>query len=616
MILALLTTTLPVLPALAAGNLDLKPTEGKIGDSVEVYGYGFNNSTPHDIYFSNQDKAVGALIDTDVTTYKLVKTNVQTDDVEGTLSGYYFTVPDKLTDRSGNDVKVRNGTYYVYMTLGNQKTIVGREQFTVKGAGTITLNTVTGTVGAEVVIGGQGFGNQENITVRYNGNPVNIASGATKTDSVGTFADTKIVVPASPAGQNTITVAGASSGALVDATFTVQPKITLSQQSGATGSTVTVSGTGFGASLTASVTFDNTEVASKNTDSAGAFQVNFTVPSKPAASYDVAAKDGNGNTATSVKFTIAPSTVSVSPATGFPGMDITVSGRGFQINKEVAIAFGNTIITTPNNKPTADSTGNFSIILKVPVVTTGTYKIKAGDGTNTAETDFSVTTGAAINPVTSTDSPGHVGMQVTINGEGFIAGRKATVSYDGQEMATPTVKDDGTFTATLTVPAGKSGEHTITVTDGNNPQTLKFIMEANTPPVPAPLKPEMDIKAESLTFFDWQDVTDPSGVTYTLRVAAKADFSTIVFEKKGLTTSEYTLTRAERLPPVNRDSPYYWHVKAVDGAGNESQWSGAGKYYLGSTFSLPQKAIYILLGAGILLFGIFGFWLGRKTAYY
>jgi hypothetical protein len=52
-----------------------------------------------------------------------------------------------------------------------------------------------------------------------------------------------------------------------------------------------------------------------------------------------------------------------------------------------------------------------------------------------------------------------------------------------------------------------------------------------------------------------------------------------VLEKK-LTGSEYTLTREEKLAAVKRESPYYWSVKAIDGAANESEWSAPGSFYV------------------------------------
>jgi hypothetical protein len=146
-------------------------------------------------------------------------------------------------------------------------------------------------------------------------------------------------------------------------------------------------------------------------------------------------------------------------------------------------------------------------------------------------------------------------------------------------------------------------------------------MESETPPTPQPLLPEMGVKAEQPVQFDWEDVTDDSlPVTYSLQIASRQDFTanSIVLEKTALTESEYTLTKAEQLEPVSKEEPYYWIVKAIDGASNESQWTGTGIFYVGASLGLdmPSWIIYLLLGVGGVVIGIIGFWLGRRTAYY
>jgi len=124
----------------------------------------------------------------------------------------------------------------------------------------------------------------------------------------------------------------------------------------------------------------------------------------------------------------------------------------------------------------------------------------------------------------------------------------------------------------------------------------------------------MGIKAEQPVVFDWQDVTDPSGVTYTLQLARNENFTDIVL-KKELTQSKYTMTEAEELESTKKDEPYWWRVKATDGATNESGWSGAGSFYVGFVFALPDWAIYLLMGVGGLLLFFIGFFVGRRTGY-
>jgi len=90
----------------------------------------------------------------------------------------------------------------------------------------------------------------------------------------------------------------------------------------------------------------------------------------------------------------------------------------------------------------------------------------------------------------------------------------------------------------------------------------------------------------------------------------------MVLEKTGITESEYTLTSEESLASVERENPYSWRVKAVDGASNESGWTGTVSFYVGFAFDWPSWLTYTLLGLGAVLLGVFGFWLGRRTAPY
>jgi hypothetical protein len=69
--------------------------------------------------------------------------------------------------------------------------------------------------------------------------------------------------------------------------------------------------------------------------------------------------------------------------------------------------------------------------------------------------------------------------------------------------------------------------------------------------------------------FEWADVSDPSGVYYSLQISSQSDFATTVLSKEGLVESKYTLTDDEAL----LRGKYYWRIKAVDGAGNDSGWT-------------------------------------------
>ena len=104
----------------------------------------------------------------------------------------------------------------------------------------------------------------------------------------------------------------------------------------------------------------------------------------------------------------------------------------------------------------------------------------------------------------------------------------------------------------------------------NESAVWKFTIDTVPPGVPVPLAPlNGNTVNENTPIFDWSDVTDPSGVTYMLEVAADNAFSVPVLSKTGLTASTYPLTAAEAL----QNGTYYWHVMAIDGANNYGDFS-------------------------------------------
>jgi len=351
------------------------------------------------------------------------------------------------------------------------------------------------------------------------------------------------------------------------------------------------------------------ESGDTETDKDGEFKLTIIIPPSPAGAntIKVEVKNDEGE----VEFTVKPGEASISATSGMIGDRVAISGTGFGASSDVTVTFGDNEVATGET----DRDGNLSIPFDVPAVGAGKYvvEVKDDDG-NSAKFEFTMSTDISVSPVTSAASPGHIGTEITISGTGFKPNVTITITYASTPVVfTTQSEDDGSFSYTLKVPKSDPGEHTITATDGVNSLEVTFFMESQAPPIPEPLLPAMGDKPEQPITFDWRDVSDPSGVTYTLQVATDKAFNDIVFEEVGLTESKYTLE--VELESTKKDEPYWWRVKAIDGVGNESGWTGAGSFDVGFVFDMPTWAIYLLIGLGGVALFFIGFFVGRRTGY-
>jgi hypothetical protein len=585
-ILCLLIIAIPATPVLAQ-TIYCTPTSGTVGTVVTVTGYGFDpatHPTVHIFFDSTYVAVVSVLAGGSFTTSFSVST---------------YTTPGT------HYVTARDGPTYATSTQ------LAMAYFTVT-ARQITLSPSSGYVGDTVTVSGTGFNASSTVTIYFD----TTAVGTATTNTSGAFSGATFTVPDSYRGTHTVKGSDAS-GDSTGVNFTILQKITVTPASGAVGDTVTVSGTGFTASSSITFYFNTQSVSADTTttNANGSFTNNtFTIPSSSRGSYTIEAEDASGYSATAT-FTIGQK-IAITPATGIPGTLVTISGTGFRASQTITITYNAVAVTTNPAVITTGATGSFTATFNVPAGLAGTHPVEATDGTYSYSADFVATADATISQTTSTASPGYVGMELTITGTGFIPNATVTITYATEPvvLATATTDENGAFSAVITIPPSVGGSHTITVTDALTTKQFVFVMESEAPPAPTLLLPEADDKAKGEAYFDWEDVDDDSGVTYTLWIASDAGFSQVVLEKDGLTDSEYTLTEEEKLESVGKDEPYYWSVKAIDGASNEGPWANAWSFRVG--FQWPKFVgwpLYTLLGfVGLLLF-ILGFWMGRRS---
>ena len=661
-ILSLLLVTVPVTPVLAAA-ITLDPDNGLPGTNVRVSGTGFTaghtiaiyfggtpikleeiTSTTFDIDFNVPDDAgpgsyiVGVydlnaadptqILDSDWFT--VIGGVIDLDPEEGPvgtgveISGDNFSDRDDITiEYDGDEIGIQSGdsrtdtdgefTSIIIIpestrgdhtiTVEDESGIIAEAEFTVEPE--ITITPTSGVGGEKVAVRGTGFRASRSVTIIFDGNTVTTSPTSVRTNGNGSFSASFDI----PIGTRGIYEVEASDGTYeASAAFALSVSFNISQTSGYVGTGITVNGTGFRASRSISITFDNIQVGTTTTNTNGNFTGSFLVPGLGSGTYEVEVSDGV-NTG-SADFTVLLS-FSISQTSGYVGTEIVVSGTGFKPSESINITFGNIQVETI----TSDASGNFTKSFLVPGIASGTYEVEVSDGVNEGNADFTVLISASLSPATSQASPGSVGTELTISGVGFKPSGTITIKYDDTQIATAPADSSGVFSITFSVPPGIGGDHNITASDTYNTKEFTFTMESTPPPIPMPLLPEMTSKAKGEAYFDWEGVIDSSGVTYTLQVASDADFNDIVLAKTGLTDSEYTITEEEKLESVSKEEPYYWRVRAIDGASNESAWTGVGSFRVGFIFSMPGWVIYLLFGIGTLAFGVFGFWLGRRTAY-
>ncbi len=545
LLLGMLLSPLTALPAPAAnGSLTLSPTQGTVGTAVSIpstCGYGAG-------------------------TYQLIWDEDQII-AEGTISqgcvSVTFVVPEAPRGKHKVTLKVTD------------KVLSG--EFTVLAS--ISMTPLKATVGSEVTVSGKGFNaNESGIQVLYDGNPVKTGISASGRGSW----EATFKVPASVRGNHRVSAQGTTPATEVgELTFSVVPSIGINPASGSVGSVVSIAGTGFTSGETnIRVTYDGiTAKSGIAADATGSWQSSFSVPASARGSHDVGAAGGvtPEEEIAKVSFTVSP-VIKVEPASGYlgdaiyVGDSLWVNGIGFEANESgIRVTFDGTQLAS---NIVADAKGSWSTKIMVPPAVQGKHAIAASGNVNkpgeVPEVMVVVSPKVEINP-----AAGAVGEEVMLSGSGFAASQALIISYDGNQVTASAATDSrGNFAARFKVPPSTAGDHTITVADAAmSVSSVKFTVESTPPPVPRPLLPEagsrLGVIGKTVVSFDWEEVTDPSGISYTLEVSPTGDFSGVVLRRDGLTASEYTLSKKEALSR----GKYYWRVKAVDGAGNESEWA-------------------------------------------
>jgi len=408
------------------------------------------------------------------------------------------------------------------------------------------------------------------------------------------------------------------------AKFTVTSgEIGIDPEEGVVGDEVEINGEGFRPNQEISVEYDGAAVdiisGKSETDIQGNFLGSVIVPASVTGDHTITVSDESGDW-DEVEFTVKPKLVLDPGEQGIGGV-VVANGTGFSENEAMTLTVGNLKADPITGSLATDGLGSFNCSFLVPFFDScGPRNVGVDDseGTRLFNAQLVVLAGITLSQ-TSPASPGYIGMEVIVRGIGFASGADVIISYaindEAIPVATAKADENGKLSAGFTAPPSAAGSHVVTATDGVITVTSLFIMESKAPPFPRLLLPEIGSKSPAKAYFDWDDVTDLSGVSYTLQVATDDSFTTIVLEKKGLLQSEYALSGGEKLAPTKANAPYYWRVRAVDGASNEGDWSPSGLFSVGSSW-LSNRLLYVFCGLGVALLVSGIFWLRRRRPRY
>ncbi len=563
--------------------INVSPITGIAGDGITVTGSSFGAGATATLYFDNVSQSTVLI------------------GIDGSFT-ISFDIPASTT-----------GVHII----GVEDTAGRSAMASVSVTPEMTMTPATGATGDGVTVRGTGFGASKNITILYGNSAVTLTIPIT-TGTNGSFIGS-FDVPPIPGGGYTVTVTDGTSE--LTTSFTVVAGAIINPTSGEVGDRVGIASQGFGANKNITIMYGNAVIeptAPIMTDSSGIFSGGFVIPAIPGGTAALSISDGT--ISVSVNLTVGAS-IAINPTSGGMGDGVGIAGYGFGANKAVTILINN-IPVTPLAPITTSSGGSFNGSFYIPAMPGGAAIITINDGTITKTTDFTVgTSDISISPKTSNASPGHIGAEITISGDGFAADAPIEVTYDGAVLATDPDKtgSNGSFTATFKILQGTAGEHTVIVSiSGVEVEQFTFIMESTPPPIPDLAIVYFSKKAEPPIRFDWGEVEDESlPVTYNLEIYTVVGNTEItVIEHLGLDATEYTLTEAEvlMLVPLEKNEYYYWHVNAEDGAGNVSVYSSADTFYIGGE-GWPGWLMWLWIGLGGLAVFIFALWLGRRIAY-
>jgi len=483
----------------------------------------------------------------------------------------------------------------------------------------ITLSPSSGVPGEEVTVRGYNFTADEWVDIYFYLNGARTRVADEETNSSGYFRVT-FIVPESYKGTHDV-FAEDEDDVTAYEDFTVEPGLTVSPDNGPVGTNVTVEGQGFAEDEEDIELWYDDEVIEDDitADEDGSWETSFQIPPSAQGDHEIDAEgdETQDHEVEDAIFEVTPG-ISLNKLSGSVGDNITMTGSGFIADeRDITILFDGEAVVTEIR---ADDTGYWEESFEVPEMPTGEYSVTAeGEQTqDIGELSFEIKPGIVLSP-----DEGHVGTDLSITGHGFAIDEDVVIMYDGSQVATDTTNDKGSFDVSFSVPESQYGERLVTAEDdADNEAAANFTMESDPPDTPELISPpdggRVGFIGTVRPTFEWSEVSDDSGVYYSLQIATSENITTTgefigdpIFSVEGLVGTNYTLNATEALPY----GTYYWIVQAVDGAENESGWTAAHSFRAGL---LPLWAFIVMIVFIVVLIGalVYFFVIRKRVCYY
>ncbi|PIX17025.1 hypothetical protein COZ71_05475, partial [Candidatus Desantisbacteria bacterium CG_4_8_14_3_um_filter_40_12] len=376
-----------------------------------------------------------------------------------TLEGDGFGSPDGLRVDLGTkwgitSLSITGGTWTTTFTIDTQSygtttiTVTGTQSnATAQGIFTISPNIISvtplsGTVGSQVTVSGNGFAVTENISLQFGDFPGIVTGSATDTGSftLGFMVNTQGY------GTTNITVKSTADQSRYAATSTyrIMPSIIeFTPITGTIGCLVAISGNGYGTGSTVRITLGLANRKDATANSNGSFTTTFTIDTQKYGSTTVTATGQVYSENDSRSFFIQPAIWQVTPFAGTVGANISIQGNGYGSGTVINVYLGLTSgsVSTTNTNANGSWTTSFTIDTQVY----GTTSLRATGAGN----EFATNTVKILSSIISVSpNSGTVGSTVNVKGNGYIADQIIYIDFGTDSKLPPSnvyVAANGSF---------------------------------------------------------------------------------------------------------------------------------------------------------------------------